>query len=355
MVAWRLGREAWRSGRNNSASPAGRRSGLRQPAPARRRLRRALSPASNASGISAIPSCIFPLTFPLNHRPDQAPPRRPRCRVTFGHGFWHSGRAEPALPLRCIVAKRAGRLHARHRVPQLAEFGGKACFAPLDCRDRCATADVAARCCTIELQGDRSARSRTSSRAAAGRASSIPSVRVRPRASPRRRPCWPGPPRPTRPASRARCGGRCAGAATAPTHRPPTTRSGPDELAGAEVQDAALAATSKASPRSHRIVDALQPHRQSKIMSGGTPASRCSSAESWRWVVEARMDHQRLGIAHALARWLIICSAWIKRSPASCPPWMPKEKIEPARGGRYFPRERMVGGWTRGPGYPTRG
>src|SRR5208282_3850016 len=92
-------------------------------------------------------------------------------------------------------------------------------------------------------------------------------------------------------------------------------------------------ATSSAWPISHRISSSVSRPTESRIISGNTPAARCSASSSWRCVVEAGWI-TRVRASPTLARWERNCTASMKRTPASAPPLRPKVRMPPAPRGK---------------------
>ena len=74
-------------------------------------------------------------------------------------------------------------------------------------------------------------------------------------------------------------------------------RARPRPRNGARISSSVLCLDSSAWSMSHRMSSSVSRPTDRRIMSGVTPAARCSSSSSWRCVVDAGMDHQRLGVA----------------------------------------------------------
>src|SRR5262249_33540495 len=88
-----------------------------------------------------------------------------------------------------------------------------------------------------------------------------------------------------------------------------------------------------ACSRSHSRSSASSRPIESRIISGSTPAARCSASLSCWWVVEAGWITSDLA-SPTLARCENSWSLSINRRPASSPPLMPKVRIAPAPLGR---------------------
>ena len=73
----------------------------------------------------------------------------------------------------------------------------------------------------------------------------------------------------------------------------------------------------------------------SRIVSGLTPALRCSSADICRWVVEAGMASQRFGVAQ-IDQPLDQLQRIVEVLGGFKPPFTPKVIKEQARPPRYF-------------------
>src|ERR1700727_1620489 len=97
---------------------------------------------------------------------------------------------------------------------------------------------------------------------------------------------------------------------------------------------ASLAARNPAS-RSARMssIDSMPTERRTR--SGDTPVVVCSASVNCECVVDAGWM-ARLRTSPTLARWLNSSSPSMKRRPASAPPAIPKDRIDPPPLGRYF-------------------
>ena len=78
-----------------------------------------------------------------------------------------------------------------------------------------------------------------------------------------------------------------------------------------------------------------------RIISGSTPAARCSASSSCRCVVDAGWMTSVLA-SPTLARCDRNCTPSMNRSPAAAPPRTPNVRMPPAPRGRYSARERLV-------------